>query len=358
MEKDMLVAQFKQLNSKKDPLYTIKLKDLVINCTLEQLQKEYLPIVRKKEYSKKVRFAAYYSVFIFYRRFEHHTMLYELVDRFSDQFEDYRLNYVVLSQYYKFKFLDANDSLAVENAIKYAKMAVDNLNGNPGVLQNYAELVACALEVDNDIGREHLIEAIKCIDKAMLLLPNYPKHYCTKGRLVSWKSDYDTAKKYIRRAIDLEASDDKDSLIRISQYNDYYIDIKTRETIEKVSRHLADAERTIDEISERSRENAQNIFERLDSVQTKYLELLTFFSGVIAVILSVIEIVSDFSDFNWAVGLIMVMGGVLILCFGLFRCLITYFNDKISFKRYFYVFFFSVLLMGLGYFIGNCDLWR
>ena len=358
MEKDMLVEEFKKLSFENDSLYTIKLRDLVINCSINQLQETYLPIICNKKYNKKVRFAAYYSVFIFYRRFEHHSLLYELVEMYSDQFDKYKLNSVVLSQYYKFKFLDTSDDFAIESAIKYAKLAVDNLNDNAGVLQNYAELVACALEVESSIGKEHLIEAIKCIDKAMLLLKNYPKHYCTKGRLVSWTGDYDTAKQYIRRAIDLESSDNKDSLIRIAQYNDYYIDIKTREVINKMSNHLVDAERTIYELSESNKENSKEIFAKLDVMQTKYLEQLAFFTGIIALILSVIEIVSSFSDFNEVAGIIMIMGGVLILCFGVLRCLITFHQDKIGWKRGFCIFFFSFILICLGYGIGNGYLWR
>lgn len=354
MEKDILLTRLKQFDSEKDPLYTIKLKELVINCTISELKKIYLPIVNKKgKYNKNVRFAAYYSIFIFYRRYEHHTMLYNLVERFSDEFNEYRLNNVVLSQYYKYKFLDVNDSFAIENAIQYAKVAVADLNENSGVLQNYAELVACALETDKDIGKQNLEEAIKCIDKAMILLHDYPKHNCTKGRLLSWTGDYDTAKRYLRRAIDLESSDDKDSMIRISQYNDYYMDIKTREMVEKVSRHIVEAEKTMDENNVKMKENAEKIFEKLDIMQTKYLEMLAFFSGIIALILSVIQIMSGFSDFSFAVGLIMVMGGILIFSFGFFRCLFTYHNNKISWKIYFCIFFFSFTLISLGYYIGN-----
>lgn len=360
MEKNILITRLKQLDSEKDPLYTIKLKEIVINCTISELKNVYLPIInnKKRKYNKNVRFAAYYSMFIFYRRYEHHTMLYDLVERYSDEFNEYRLNNVVLSQYYKFKFLDANDSFAIENAIKYAKVAVADLNENSGVLQNYAELVASALEADEDIGKQNLAEALKCIDKAMILLHDYPKHNCTKGRLLSWTGDYDTAKRYLRRAIDLESSDDKDSMIRISQYNDYHMDIKTREMVGKVSQHIVEAEKTMNEINVKMKENAEEIFERLDVMQTKYLEMLAFFSGIMALILSVMQIMSGFSNFNYAVGLVMVMGGVLIFSFGFLRCLFTFHNNEINWKLYFGVFFFAFLLICVGYYIGNYNFGR
>ena len=93
-------------------------------------------------------------------------------------------------------------------------------------------------------------------------------------------------------------------------------------------------------------------------MQTRYLELLAFFSAILALILSVIEIVADFSEFNAAVGLIMVMGGVLILGFGVLRILITYNNDKMNWKKYMCVFFSGILMICLGYLVGNINYWR
>lgn len=358
MKYDEIAKKLRDFTDEKDPFYTIKLRDMVINLALDELDEGYFSILNNKNYKVSLRFAAYYSIFIFYRRYEHHTLLYALVEKYSDQFKKFNLNDVVLSQYYKFKFLDTNDEFAIINAIKYAQKATENLGENAGVLQNYAELVACALEANSEEGRVYLEDSIKCIDKAMLIMHNYPKHYCTKGRLLSWLGDYDNAKRYIRKAVDLETSDNKDSLIRISQYNNYYIDIKTRESIEKLSSHISDAEDFAKNINEQTKLNSEKVFERLDNMQTRYLELLAFFSAILALILSVIEIVADFSEFNAAVGLIMVMGGVLILGFGVLRILITYNNDEMNWKKYMCIFFSGILMICLGYLVGNINYGR
>lgn len=358
MKYDEIAKKLRDFTDEKDPFYTIKLRDMVINLTLDELDKGYLSVLDNKNYKVNIRFAAYYSIFIFYRRYEHHSLLYILVERYSDQFKKFYLNDVVLSQYYKFKFLDTNEEFAIINAIKCAKKATENLGENAGVFQNYAELVASALEADSKEGRVYLEDSIKCIDKAMLIMHDYPKHYCTKGRLLSWLGDYDNAKRYIRKAIDLESSDNKDSMIRISQYNNYYIDIKTRESIEKLSIHISDAETFAKKINEQTKLNSEKVFERLDTMQSRYLELLAFFSAILALILSVIEIVADFSEFNVAVGLIMVMGGILILGFSVLRFLITYNNDKMSWGKYIFVFLSGILMVCLGYLVGNINFWR
>lgn len=358
MQKNELEKRLRKIDNEKDPLFTVKLRDLVIDCSGNDITQEYFPILDNNNNSIKLRFSAFYAIFIYYRRYEHHSLLYTLVDKYSNVFSSFQLNDVVLSQYYKFKFLEANDEFSITNAIKFAKRAAENLNDNAGVLQNFAELVASALEAGREENREYLVEAIQCMDKAILIFHNYPKHYCTKGRLLSWTGDFDSAKKYIRKAIDLENTDSRDSLIRISQYNDYYIDIKTRESIEKLAMHLSDAQETINELNKYTQQNSNKIFDKLDTMQARYLELLAFFSAVIALILTSVNLVNNYEDFNAVAGLIMVMGGVLIIGFCVLRCLIIFNKDNISWKRYLCIFCVAVLLIGLGYCLGNFQFWR
>lgn len=358
MKSDEMIKKLCKFSDETDSMYTIKLRDMVVNLTLEQINKIYFPILHKKECDMTIKFAAYYSIFIFYRRYEHHSLLYSLVDEYSKQFSNFKLNDIVLSQYYKFKFIDKDEEPAIENAIKYAKKATENLIINAGVFQNYADLVVCALEAGKEEEKIYLEDAIRCIDRAMMLLKNYPKHYCTKGRLLSWTGDYEKAKIYIRKAIDLEESDNRDSLIRISQYNNYYIDIKTRESIEKLSVHLSNAQIYMENMNEKTKHNSEKVFERLDTMQTRYLELLAFFSAILALILSVTQILGDFKDFNSAMGLVMIMGGVLIIGFCVLRLLITYNDDKFKWKRCILVFSSAMLLISIGYIAGNFESWR
>lgn len=358
MKNNELIKKLRKFTDEKDPLYTVKLRDLIINCSNEDIKREYYSVLDNTNNSIKVRFAAYYAIFIFYRRYDHHSLLYTLVEEYSNNFSDYKLNDVVWSQYYKFRYMDTNDEFSIVNAIKYAKKAVDNLGDNAGVLQNYAELVATGLETGREDCNEYLTNAINCIDKAMLSIHNYPKHYCTKGRLLSWTGEYTAAKRHIRKAIDLEDSDSKDSLIRISQYNDYYIDIKTRESLKEFAEHMEAAQAMISDLNEQTKQNSISIFEKMDTIQARYLELLAFFSAIIALILTSLNIVSNYDDFNMVVGLIMVMGGVLVIAFVVLRCLIVFNKDNISWKRYLCIFISAILLITTGYIIGNPDLWR
>ena len=358
MQKKELKKKLCKIDNEEDPLFTIKLRDIVIDCSSEDITQEFFLFLDNNNNSIKLRFAAFYAIYIYYRRYEHHSLLFSLVDKYSNIFNEFQLNDVVLSQYYRLKFLETNDEFAIINAIKFAKRAAENLNDNAGVLQNFAGMVASALEAGREESKEYLMEAIQCMDKAILVFHDYPKHYCTKGRLLSWTGDYESAKKYIRKAIDLESTDSRDSLLRISQYNDYYIDIKMRESLEKLSAHLLDAQVTMNRINEYTQKNSSKIFEKLDTMQARYLELLAFFSAVIALILTSVNLVNNYEDFNAVAGLIMVMGGVLIIGFCALRCLIIFNKDNISWKRYLSVFCVAVLLIGLGYCLGNFQFWR
>lgn len=53
-----------------------------------------------------------------------------------------------------------------------------------------------------------------------------PKYYCTLGRLFASLGDYNQGMKNVKKALDFERGDNKDSLIRIGQYNYYLLQIK------------------------------------------------------------------------------------------------------------------------------------
>ena len=330
--------------------FNTSLKTIIMQYTLEEIEKEIVPIIANNKYDIDVQFTVYYAVFIYYRRFEFHTKLYHLVDTFSSKFKSKRFNSIVLSQYYKFKFIDTNEINFAYEAIENSRTAISVLSDNSGVLHNFAELVASFLESDIPIKQDDVSAALRFIDRAIELNRDYPKLYATKGRLLSFTGDYENAKINIRKAIDYEDSDGKDSLMRISQYYNSLIDIKTRENIELVINHLKEADQRITE----GKKSSKQMIDKMETMQTRYLELLAFFSGILSLIISVVvEIGTKIDSFNQMVGVTLTLGGVLLLSFTGLRFMISNENNKNGVLQVVCMFFFSLLMIALGIIIGN-----
>ena len=89
--------------------------------------------------------------------------------------------------------------------------------------------------------------------------------------------------------------------------------------------------------------------------QTKNIELLTFFSGLLALVLTIAGPIGGLTGFNQNMGLICVLGGVLILSFSV---LMSIFDFIYLSKREFAKFMGVPIVVGLvlsaaGWFIGN-----
>ena len=121
MQKKELKKKLCKIDNEEDPLFTIKLRDIVIDCSSEDITQEFFSILDNNNNSIKLRFAAFYAIYIYYRRYEHHSLLFSLVDKYSNIFNEFQLNDVVLSQYYRLKFLETNDEFAIINAINVGR---------------------------------------------------------------------------------------------------------------------------------------------------------------------------------------------------------------------------------------------
>lgn len=346
-----IINQIKTYEINEDKAdFNTGLRKIVMNYKIDEVDNEIVPIISNEAYDLDTQFAVYYAVFIYYRRYEYHTKLYGLVDAYSGKFGSKKFNSIVLSQYYKFKFLDTNNQEFAFKALSHSRDAVYCLNNVSGVLHNYSELVASCLESDVPISKEEISSAIEYINRAIGINGSYPKQYATKGRLLSFLGDYDKAKNNIRKAIDLEDADGKDSLIRISQYNNYLIDIKTRESIEMLKIHMSDAENRINE----GKISSELMIDKMESMQSKYLELLAFFSGVLSLIITVVvEIGIKVDKYNQMMGIIMTLGGVLLLSFSGLRMMISYSKKEESTFRLVCLLIISILMLALGFIIGN-----
>ena len=345
-----ILEKYNNLPDENDSTITVQLRDIVVNLNLEEIEKEYLPFLENKQIEDKIRFLIYYSISIYYRRYEHHSKFFDLVRKYSKVFASHPLNYVILSLYYKYRAIDHNCTEDFKYAIENAERAVSLLPGNSAVLNNYAELIATSIDEKYPVQKERIVEAIDRLDQIISFESAYAKWYYTKGKLLFSIKEYHEAKECVRIAIDLETADNKDSLLRIAQYNNTLLDFRINETIENLEQKLQDSKNVIDQINNEQSAKSKSFFAELDDVKSKYMEFLAFFAAIIAFITSSINIVTTYGNAVSAGGLIVILAGALSMAFCIFRMLISY-SRKIKRVTVFLSIMFSLLLMISGFIV-------
>lgn len=340
------------LPPEEDPNVTRKMKDFVINQDLNEIESVMMPMLEDSALDEQQRFYIYYSLSVYYRRYEHHSLMTQLVKKYASAFSAHPLNNIVMSLDYKFRAIDDNKPELFRYAIAHAKEAIRTIK-SAAVRNNYAELVVTALDENYNVSDEDFQQALQYIDEIIFSNDAYAKWHCIKGRLLAYKKDFYEAKECIRRAVDLEDASQKDSLLRISQYNNFLLDIKTKEAFEEIKGSIASAKAEIGALYDENETKSKGFLSELDNVKSKYLEFLAFFSSIIAFITASINIVSTYSDFSTACGLIVVFCGAQSLAFCIFRLLISYNNTERQTKQNVLSILLSFSLMAVGFLIGK-----
>ena len=149
--------------------------------------------------------------------------------------------------------------------------------------------------------------------------------------------------KNVKKALDFERGDNKDSLIRIGQYNYYLLQIKMLIENDKVDSKMG-----------KFNSDFEQMENDLDGMKTQYLEYLAFFSSVLAFVLITVNIVISVDDFNKCAGIVLMFAGALVVVFGVFRMLL-YYSSKIKFGilKTIFSYVIGLLLLIAGFIIGN-----
>ena len=106
----------------------------------------------------------------------------------------------------------------------------------------------------------------------------------------------------------------------------------------------------VDTNVEDSLKKYKDIQVQMEQQQVRYIEVLGFFASTIALITGSVSITMNFSDFNVASGLIIVLAGCLILAYVSLKLL---FSGEIKFYKMILMVIGALLIIALGYCIGN-----
>lgn len=312
---DKIIHFINRLPHDGKPEFTKKISDYVVNINTDEAD-DFLEIL-KHHPNLQFRFGAFYSLMVYYRRMKIQSKSEQIVFEYGGQFRDKPLYLFQMSMIYRYKG-ESND---LKIALEYAKESIEAISRNenyesnyPGYYNNYAEIVAQALESEKNIGNQYIESAFTNINKAIMINQNYAKYYCTLGRLQSAVNDFVNAKKNIVKAIDIEDTSKKDYAIRISEYQDYLIKCNTRESLEKMNDTIR---KNVEEINRIKDELKGDIQDEKNSI----LEFIGFFSAIITFIISSVQI-SINMEYKPAISFILVMLGALIIAFGTLRTII------------------------------------
>lgn len=332
-----LVAFLVALPDDQDPQFTKKITDYIQTVPVE-VNESLLTILQHHD-QLQVRFAAFYSLVVYYRRYKLNSRLEPLVVEHGAQFSSKPLYKFTMSTIYR-TMGGRND---INIALQFAKEAIEATVDYPGYFNNYAEIVAYGLEEGLQLDNLNEVTALafQYINKAIMLNPKYAKYYCNLGRLQYCTGEYPAAKANILKAIDLEDNSKKDYSIRISDYQYYLLKCYSFESVTTLKQTIDQKTAEIEKIKNDLQKNMQE-------ERNKVLELIGFFTGIIAFIVSTIQIASKV-EFKDAVSLIMVMLGGLLIAFGSFKAVIKVDKKSLITTGIFVVLGFAIIYFSFVY---------
>ena len=333
--KEEMIHVFSTLPEDSNPDFTKKIIEYIAQAPIH-VNENLLNILHNHE-NIEIRFSAFYSLVVYYRRYKLNSRLVPLVDEYGHQFSNKPLYLFTMSNIYRNEG-GRND---IHLALQFAQNAIERVVDYPGYFNNYAEIVAYALEEGIKLENQQaaISKAFGYINKAIMINGKYAKYYCNLGRLQYSTGEFKEGKSNILKAIDLEDNSKKDYAIRIADYQYYLLKCQSTESLAK----LTD---TINDKMVEIQNTKDYIEESLENEKNKSLQSLVFFTAIITFIVSTIQIASK-SDLNEAVSLILVMVGGLLISFGSFSVILKLDKKSIITTLIFVAVGIGIILMAL-----------
>ena len=314
---DALIDRLKKLNNPPETSYIKGLRETIFDNNCKYSLDEYKAILENNNNDPILRFSAFYCLFLDYRRFEKRYDLMSLVEHYlknelTKKKQLSYLVYIVQSQYRKIRYLVNSDKEDYRKALEYAEKAIGEYNSNRtndiGCFNNFADIVLDSIREKGTIDNLDVNTAMRHVNTAINIrenernLPPYANYYCSKARLFLYQKNYPEANDMINLAISYEKTDNRDSMARLSNYHNVQLEIKTKEILSELETQVINVK---DEYKE--------IHQKMDQQQVRYIEILGFFSAIIALIIGAISISLSTKDFRAASASIMILSGGLIL---------------------------------------------
>lgn len=275
-------------------------------------------ICQSSSWNQNIRFYAFYSIYTLLRRNQSIKELQSLITMHGKFFVQEPLYEVVLSNYYRCMGEDFS-SAEMSKSMYHAERAYDHpvVSQIRGVKANFAEIVGISGSNGVPLSDEKLLKAVQAIEDEILRDPDYGKYYFIRAKLKFFQGEFLEAITDINDAIEHEDKQGKDAQLRLMEYFELRNEIRQGKNITALEKRIVDLQNKTLEISEDINEN-----------RTKIIEYITFFSGIIAFIVSTIQITLHSATFTSFAGLILLMSALLMFSFSSFMILIHGFRRK------------------------------
>ena len=283
---------------------------------------------------EKIAYAAVYCLSIFYR---HNLDI--------DKFEQVcKKNTSWCERHKSFEYLKIMHNMHIPESLrgkeneylKFLYCFAQKYDKNAGYAHAFANLYAEICERNHDKQAYFCLrwgrKASHEIERAIYLDSNYALYYCTKGRIAIIEGEYEMADKLFDKAIQMEDSAKAYYTIRISRYQSY----------------RAQAQALL------FTANIQREIEMLKGANISNIEILSFFSAVVAFIMGSLTLAKDQTAANAAI-LIAVLMGALLFVFSAFSFLLqinTRRNAKIYILNVVVAFIGAMVVIGGVYIVS------
>ncbi len=339
--------------------YELKVVDYAVNWDEKVIKDQLIKLIDDGKTAEdvnsiehKVAFAAFCVLVNYHRRMKNKTLEKKYLNEYKQFFEGHIFykHMLLLNMMSSIEAIKNVDELKA--VLNLARQNAMNLTGNVGGKHAYTETVVLAYEkkpelmelIENDDSEEKtdwITEATTAINVAIDIV-QYPKFYCTYGRLLAIKKEYDVALEQINMAIDKEDNNKNDYSIRIAQYLNFYQQVVAGKQIHQMEtafdKKMSDYETNIrnkmqeyeTQAAEAMTEYKRVLEEQEKQTLVKNMEFLGLFAGIVSFTIGSLTItgaIASQSIMN-AAGLIIVLMGALMVVFASFGVILHGIENK------------------------------
>jgi len=307
LSNEELIEQLRLVPSDDDPEFATAVRRIGLAsdpANIEARLQHLNRIATDRSMSEQVAFAAFMSALTNYRRRNKGAQVRALIAQCEPRF-----GHRSLFQFHRAAAGLTRNATEIFAAIAIARAEVDKRPADAGWLNAYAELVARGLEegLIQDHDGNLLRAARHAADKSIGVAPNYAKYRATFARLLLLQGQYESARSAIDMAIELEDDLIADYHVRLSNY----LAIRQRITQHEQNRSLANE---IDEARSAIQIDLERTRAELEQSRTKSVEVLAFFSAVIALVLTGSQEAKSLST-SGAQSVLLLLCAVLLISF-------------------------------------------
>ena len=295
-----LLERLASLPSDRNVEFQLQLTRLVeeqsnIAQPLQTILFEYL------QRDKKIAYAAFCALCIYHRRYKNITDYGILIDRNRSHFAA-NPSFALFDALY---FLARSTQESLVASLRSIKQAMALLPNHTGARAAYADIVATAIDFGIPGAHGELPSAKAAIQASIETSPSYAKYPFLLAKLVIHEQDYEGAQRLTRYAIDLEDSSRVTYALRIGEYQKFELDILVRRAVATLDKRFEQVEKSLVTAN-------VELEKAVNETKGQVLAQLGFFAGVLAIILTAVDVTKGQNSAT-ALPILVTISGVIIL---------------------------------------------